>query len=93
MFGEGIVDKCIKQLNDRVLSSTVLRSSLRKVLIWVCRDYCHIIEDEVKALKTKDKLYAAAAAWVCVKRTGEQPLLTFASGGRECPFSGKFWTM
>jgi hypothetical protein len=59
------IDKCIKQLEERVPSKTVLRSSLKKVLISVCHDYCGMTEDEVKVLKTKEMLYAAAAAWVC----------------------------
>jgi len=59
------IDKCIKQLNARAASTTVLRAK-KAVLKHVCRDYCKMTQNELDDLRTKDKLYAAAAAWVCV---------------------------
>jgi hypothetical protein len=58
------VDKCIKQLNDRASPNTVLRAR-KAVLETVCRDYCNMTQNELDKLRTKDELYAAAAAWVC----------------------------
>ena len=57
------IDKCIKQLNDRASSKSVLQAK-KIVLKSVCRDYCHMTQNELDNLHTKDELYAAAAAWV-----------------------------
>jgi hypothetical protein len=59
-----VVDKCIKQLTDRAAQNTVLRAK-RIILQFVCRDHCHMTQDKLNELRTKDELYAAAAAWVC----------------------------
>jgi hypothetical protein len=61
---QSAVEKCIKQLNDRASSKTVLRAK-KIVLKTVCRDYCHMTQDELDNLHTKDELYTAAASWVC----------------------------
>jgi len=61
---QSAIDKCIKQLNDRASSKTVLRAK-KAVLKQVCHDYCHMTQNELDNLRTKDELYAAAAAWVC----------------------------
>jgi hypothetical protein len=61
---QSAIDKCIKQLNDRAPSKTILRAK-KAVLKHVCRDYCHMTQSKVDNLRTKDELYSAAAAWVC----------------------------
>jgi hypothetical protein len=61
---QSAIDKCIKQLKDRASPTTVLRAK-KIVLQSVCRDYCQMTQNELDSLGTKDKLYAAAAAWVC----------------------------
>lgn len=58
------VDRCIKQLTDRAAQNMVLWAK-RIILQFVCCDYCHMTEDKLNKLQTKDELYAAAAAWVC----------------------------
>jgi hypothetical protein len=62
---QSAIDKCIKQLNDRASPKTVLRAK-KAVLKYVCRDYCHMTQNKLDRLRTKEELYAAAAAWVCV---------------------------
>lgn len=62
---QSAIDKCIKQLSDHASPKTVLRAK-KVVLKLVCRDYCHMTQNEVDNLHTKDELYAAAAAWVRV---------------------------
>jgi hypothetical protein len=64
MASKPVIEKCIQQLNDRAAPNTVLRAK-RIVLEHICRNYCNMTKDEVDQLRTKDKLYAAAAAWVC----------------------------
>src|ERR1700761_6130888 len=64
------VDRCIKQLTDQAAQNTVLRAK-RIILQFVCRDYCHMTQDKLNELRTKDELYAAAAAWVCAQQTSE----------------------
>ena len=61
---QSTVDKCIKQLNDCASRNTVLQAK-KAVLECVCRDYCHMTQDELNDLRTKDQLYTAATAWVC----------------------------
>jgi hypothetical protein len=53
----------MKQLTDRAAQNTVLRAK-RIILQFVCRDYCHMTQDKLNELRTKDELYAAATAWV-----------------------------
>lgn len=60
---QSAIDKCIKQLNDRASPNTVLRAK-KAVLKYVCRNYCHMTQNKLDNLRTKDELYAAAAAWV-----------------------------
>jgi hypothetical protein len=57
------IDKCIQQLNNRAALNTVLRAK-RIILQFICRDYCHISLNKLDELRTKDELYATAAAWV-----------------------------
>src|ERR1700761_6508772 len=64
------VDKCIKQLTDQAAQNTVLRAK-RIILQFVCRDHCHMTQDKLNELCTKDELYAAAAAWVCAQQASE----------------------
>ena len=68
---QSAIDKCIKQLKGRASPKTVLQAK-KAVLKYVCRDYCHMPPNELDHLRTKDELYAAAAAWVCVYHTLEQ---------------------
>jgi hypothetical protein len=60
------VDKCIQQLVDRAARNTVLRAK-KIVLQFVCRDYCKMPYEELNKLHNKEKLYAAATAWVRVQ--------------------------
>ena len=64
------VDKCIKQLTDQAAQNTVLRAK-RIILQFVCRDHCHMTQNKLNELRTKDELYAAAAAWVRAQQTSE----------------------
>jgi len=57
------IDKCIKQLISGAAANTVLRAK-RIILQFVCRDHCQMSQRELDELRTKDELYAAAAAWV-----------------------------
>lgn len=66
-----VIDKCIKQLNDRAAPNTVLRAK-RVILQYICRDYCRMPQKVLNELRTKDELYAAAVAWVCAQHFGEE---------------------
>jgi hypothetical protein len=57
------VDKCVKQLVNRSAQSTVLQAK-KLVLQFVCRDYCHMTQEELGSLRKKQELYSATAAWV-----------------------------
>ena len=57
------INKCVQQLVNRAAPNTVLQAQ-KKVLRFVCRDYCHITQEELGKLQTKQELYSAAAAWV-----------------------------
>jgi hypothetical protein len=59
------IDKCVQQLVNRAAPGTVLQAK-KKVLRFVCRDYCHMTQEELSRLQTKQELYSAAAAWVCM---------------------------
>jgi hypothetical protein len=63
------MDKCIQQLANRAAPSTVLQAK-KVILQFVCRDYCHISQEELKQLRNKQQLYSAAAAWVRVGFSG-----------------------
>jgi hypothetical protein len=63
------IDKCIQQLTNRAAQGTVLQAK-KVILQFVCRDYCHLSQEELKKLRTKQQLYSAAAAWVCVLFSG-----------------------
>ncbi len=62
------IDKCIKQLSNRAAQNTVLRAK-RIILQFVCCNYCHMTQVKLNELRTKDKLYAAATAWVHAQHT------------------------
>ena len=57
---QSTIDKCIKQLKDHASHQMVLWAK-KAVLKHVCRDYCHMTQNELDRLRTKDKLYAATA--------------------------------
>ena len=65
-----VVDRCIKQLTNQAAQNTVLQAK-RIILQFVCRDCCHMTQDRLNELHTKDELYAATAAWVCAQQTSK----------------------
>ena len=77
------VDKCFKQLTNQAAQNTVCWAK-RIILQFVCRDYCHMAQDKLNELRTKDELYAAAAAWVCVQQTNEN-VTQYSDGWEKMP--------
>jgi|HubBroStandDraft_3_1064219.scaffolds.fasta_scaffold2446137_1 hypothetical protein len=60
------IDKCVQQLVNCAAPGTALQAK-KKVLQFVCQDYCHMTQEELSRLQTKQELYSAATAWVCMR--------------------------
>jgi len=83
------MDKCIQQLANRAAPSTVLQAK-KVILQFVCRDHCHISQEELKQLRNKQQLYSAAAAWVRVGFSGRIVDLIFRLGQGKRPHRREF---
>jgi len=64
------IDKCIDQLANQAAKNTVMRAK-RIILQFICCDYCHMMQEKLNELHTKDQLYAVAVAWVCARQVSK----------------------